>query len=96
MLYSLRQSLRGKVVVSVCASIYSLALALGCQSAPSQQECEKAAARRVKYFAMSSKVARSKGLAKESLVKECLAHWSKKKALCIAKAKNRNMLISCK
>ncbi len=85
------------------ASFLALGLSLsGCREEPSQQECEAAAKKRARYFfgsdANGSDRLKKRGakMEYEDSLRECKASWSKSKATCITKAKNRNMLISCK
>ncbi len=75
----------------------------GCREKPSKKDCEAAAKTRVRYFFGGSKDTGSERQTKRAskmefsdTVEECMSGWTKEKAQCVAKSKNRNMMISCK
>ncbi len=75
----------------------------GCREKPSKKDCEAAAKVRVRYFFGGSKdtgsarqTKRASKMEFSDTVEECMSSWSKDKATCVAKSKNRNMMISCK
>ena len=74
----------------------------GCREEPSKSECESAAKRRVRYFFGGSQDTGSERQTKRAskmeyadTLKECMSSWTKGKVQCVAKSKNRNMMISC-
>ena len=70
-----------------------------CREKPSKEECVQVAKRRRAVFFGGKQDRTSKRAAKleyETSLEECLSSWSKEEAQCVAKAKNRNQVISCR
>ncbi|MCP4445815.1 MAG: hypothetical protein GY811_10800 [Myxococcales bacterium] len=74
-----------------------------CREKPAKEDCEAAAKIRARHFFDGSKdtgsarqTKRAKRMEFDASVTDCMSGWSKQKAQCVAKSKNRNMMISCK
>jgi len=86
-------------------ALYTMVAVAACYQKPTKKECEAAARRRVHYFFGAGKekdtgsarqTKRSAKMEFEASMDDCAASWSKDKAICIANAKNRNMMIRCR
>lgn len=77
-----------------------LACALGaCREEPSEADCDKVGKKRQQMFFSGKSDRQSQKAGKmeyEASFKECMASYTKKQAECIAEARTRNQMISCR